>query len=242
MAVLALKPLSGATLPILSDSGERYGVLVACSRHRWADSAAFEALKRLARVLAARHGALKPGRVVIPEFRQELYWERLRDHAVGIDVYRSSDCRIPWRYRALSDTKGLLTLGLSDDGVLHGLLAGRGKIDSADMMRQMISFDHGVPSFAAAIDFTSESISYAAQGFTPPISLAASGPVGALHDAGGVTAGTATLPSPMEAAIFDTELWRWLDGRNKIERLRPLLEKETPSGLASIVRLGSSQP
>src|SRR5262249_16858739 len=40
MALMALKPLSGATLPIAFENGEHFGVLIACSRHRWADSAA----------------------------------------------------------------------------------------------------------------------------------------------------------------------------------------------------------
>lgn len=242
MALMALRPLSGATLPITYDNGERCGVLVACARHRWADSAAFEALKRLVRVVAARHRALGPSRLVIPEFTQERFWERLRDHGCEIDVYRSSDCGIPWRYRALTDTSAMLTLGVGDDAAFRLGRQERAKIANVEAMHVVASLENRVPSFAATIDFSTQSMTYAGHGFTPPISLAARGPIGSVQNVHGITTGTIALPHEGEAAVFDSTLWRWLSQQNETQQLRPLLDQEMPSGLASIVTLGSSRP
>jgi hypothetical protein len=239
MALMSLKPLSGASVPIVAHGGERCGVLVACALHRSSDSATFESLERLARIIAERYEALGPARVVIPEFRQEPYWERLRDRPFGIDVYRSTDCRIPWHYRPVTETSRLLTFGVKVSEKLAPWLAGRRGPELSDAVHELVTARSNAPSFAAAIDLSSESMTYAACGFTPPISFVARGPMGSFRTtADDVTMGTATLRSPGEAAIFDSQLWRWVSARNDAAQIRTLLEKETPSGLASLVTLG----
>jgi hypothetical protein len=242
MALLALKPLSAATLPIVFDNGERCGVLVACSRHHWADSAAFEALKRLARVIAARVRAIAPGHHRIPEFTHDRRWERLRDRAFAIDVYRSADCSIPWRYRPLSDTSAILTIGVNDEAERRIAQSELPKDWDGETTQLAASLNDGVPSFAAAIDFTGQSMAYATRGFTPPTPLRVSGPTGALRNAHGITTGRAALRSDTEAAIFDAALWSWLRLRNSGRQLRPLIDEAMPPGFASIVTLGSSRP
>ncbi|MBV8067994.1 MAG: GAF domain-containing protein [Candidatus Eremiobacteraeota bacterium] len=239
MAFEALKPLSGASFPIVVADGERRGVLVTCSRRRWADSTAFEALDRLARMAAGRLAELQPSRRTIPEFRQERLWERLRDRALGVDIYRSADCVTPWRYRALTATSGLLTLGLADDTGLHLQLAGSSATGEGVVARTLVRAAGHRPSFAATIDFSMQAMSYASIGFSPPVTLSRSGPTGSISSSGNVTAGVATLASAEGAVVCDAGLWRWLSGRGAGYNLRALLDEETPVGLASIVTLGS---
>jgi hypothetical protein len=53
-----------------------------------------------------------------------------------------------------------------------------------------------------------------------------------------MTSGTASLASNSATLVCDEGLWHWLNGRAVGDDVRTLFEKETPSGIASIVTLG----
>jgi hypothetical protein len=238
-ALRYLSPVSGASIPIVLQSGARYGVLVCCSLRGWADSATFEAVDRLARAVAARAAELAPQRVDIPEFAQERNWERLRDRVFKLDVYRSSGCTIPWRYRALDNGTALFTLGLADDTLLFARLREEAMAaERAVALRAAIAtLDR--PAFAAAIDFSEQLIDYVAQGFSPPMLLDQRRPGTSIATTGSITSGTATLTCSSGAVVCDAVLWGWLNESRATEGLRSRLDRENPSGLASIVMLGS---
>lgn len=238
MRFMALRPLSGASIPIVSRDGLHQGVLVACSRHRWASSASFAELDRLARIVAARFADLQPNRLTIPEFRQARLWERLRDRGLGLDVYRSASCTMPWRYRAMSNTSGLFTLGLRDDSALYDRLSALDSTSDSAVAQSLVAVAPERVSFAAAIDFAQQSMNYASVGFPPPVALNRRGPAGSVRSAGGVTAGVASLTSADGTVVCDSDLWRWLNRQRGSNPLRTLLDEEAPPGLASIVTLG----
>jgi hypothetical protein len=239
IAMMSLHPLSGAAVPIVSTAGVRLGVLVTCSREGWADSDRFESVDRLCRVVAARCDELQPD-AHIPEFRQEPFWNRLRDRSFGLDVYRSRGCLIPWRYRVLDEKSALLTLGLSDDGVLYRRLTSGILLSKPEVIRSISEVAMDGPSFAAAIDFSTKSMSYVTQGFSPPIPLDQHRPTTSIGTSGAMTSGCAMLAASGGALVCDNDLWRWLSQHRGIEKVRLLLDRETPKGLATIVTLGST--
>jgi len=236
LALTGVTRFSGASVPLVSTDGSRCGVLVASSGSRCADSHDFERLAVLATVLGQRHGGIT--RDGIPEFRRERAWEHLRDGAVGIDVYRSADCFTPWRYRALSMDVGLLTIGLKDDSDLHGHFDPESVTSESALAARLAAIPGHTPSFAAAIELSSQSMRYAAYGFPPPLSLDARGPAATIHSWRGVTSGVATLASGSGTAIVDSDIWRWLVNYDKTGPLSEAIAAESPLGLASIVRLG----
>jgi hypothetical protein len=234
-ALIELEPLSGASIP-LALGGSRRGVLVACSQRRWADSRMFDALNRLADAIARRFATLQPHRGFIPEFRQERMWERLRDRAFGVDIYRSSDCVTPWRYRMLDDSNGLLTLGLEDDTPLVACARDAGRWSDNALAEALEAFS--TPCFAAKIDFSLPAMNYATLGFSPPVVLSSKSPTGSIGMSGRMMLGMARLSPPSRALICDSSLWRWYSGLEKRrETLPELLDRESPPGLASIVTM-----
>jgi hypothetical protein len=240
MAMMSLQPLSGAALPVISAAGVRLGVLVACSREGWADSDMFESVDRLCRVVAVRCDELQPRHANIPEFRQEPFWNSLRDRSFGLDVYRSRGCLIPWRYHVLDERSALLTLGLSDDGVLYRRLTSGVALSEPEVIASMTAVAMDGPSFAAAIDFSKESMSYVTRGFSPPIPLDQHRPTTSIGTSGAMISGCTMLAASGGALVCDNDLWRWLSQHRGIEKIRLLLDRETPKGLASIVTLGST--
>jgi hypothetical protein len=237
IALLGLQPLSGASIPIVSPDGLRRGVLIACSTERPADSSMFERLNGLTRVVGVRFAELQPNWRTVPEFRQDRFWERLRDRALGLDVYRSAGCDIPWRYRMLGEASGLLTLGFQDDGELCERLIGARC--ASELGRNLADQLPRGPCFASTIDFSLQSMNYAARYFSPPVILSPMGPTATIGSWGAMVAGTAKLPAGASAFICDRGLSSWLQHKNPtIASLPALLDSENPAGLASIVTLG----
>jgi hypothetical protein len=235
-AISSLEPISGAIVPILL-GGRHRGVLVACSLKGGADSASFEALERLAAILALRFDDLERNHGFVPEFRQESSWERLRDRAFSLDVYRSSDCPTPWRYRMVDETNGLLTMGLQDDEPLHSALTAAKSIRESALIETLAAHAPRASRFAAVIDFSTQAMHYATCGFSPPVVVNSSGPSGAVGTSGEIAAGVALLGPASRALIFDEALWQWCHGRDD-EGLVERLDAERPAGMASIITLG----
>ncbi len=237
-AFLAMAPSSAAAVALVDASGLHRGVLIACSIGRQAAATAFEAIDGLGQTIVERFGELLQGYRSLPEIRKERWWERLRDRAFGLDVYRSSDCAIPWRYRLVTETRGLLTLNLKESSGFNQAL-----IESVarELSPAEAARDHanGEAFFAASFDFHSKEMEYATQGFSAPIFLNQSGPAGTIATSRGVTSGVAVLKSPRQAVVCDGALWGWLGDRfSYLTRLHETLDLERPQGLASIITLG----
>jgi hypothetical protein len=147
---------------------------------------------------------------------------------------------IPWRYRVLDEKSALLTLGLSDDGVLYRRLTSGILLSKPEVIRSISEVAMDGPSFAAAIDFSTKSMSYVTQGFSPPIPLDQHRPTTSIGTSGAMTSGCAMLAASGGALVCDNDLWRWLSQHRGIEKVRLLLDRETPKGLATIVTLGST--
>jgi hypothetical protein len=235
IVILATRPVSGASIPLISSTGRHRGVLIAFSTEGAADSNRFQALERLGRILTQRFERLEPAGESIPEFRSERLWQRLRDRMLGLDVYRSADCAIPWHYRIIDETRGLLTFGLEDDSKLaRGLTAAGG----ATLARTLKNCVTEKACFAAAIDFSSQALCYASRGFSPPI-VDRRGAVTSIGGSVTLTTGVTLLKSAASATICDGTLWEWLKRRGYgLEMLPTEIDNERPRGLASIVTLG----
>src|SRR6202012_3918407 len=117
-----LQPTCAAAVGLTTEDGRQWGTLVACSQDRRTDMLDFESLERFADIIAARFRRLQPNRLMPPEFRKDNLWNRLRDRMLQLDVYRSSGCLIPWRYRIFDDAWGLLTFGIHEDDAFVGQL------------------------------------------------------------------------------------------------------------------------
>jgi hypothetical protein len=238
-ALANLEPQMAASLALVSKAQRHCGAIVATSNQHHSDSLAFEALDRFANAVAARFEQLQPDNYALPELRKDRRWERLRDRMLHLDIYRSSDCTIPWKYRIFDDAWGLLTLGIDDD---------------SDMIRQLHlpKRRSGVPAapdlgerrsdaacFAATIDFSKQTMHYSSSGFPPPLSFERSGLRASSRVIGTQTTGVAALQANAGVVICDGALWNWLQRRDApYERLASVLDREQPIGLASVVTLG----
>jgi len=235
-ALLAMQPASCAAITLISDDGRHRGVLIACSTEGQAKSRSFEALESLAEIVVQRALELQYTLQPIPEFRTGKCWESLKDHRLTIEVYRSKGCAVPWRYRQFTEAHGLLTLNIDkDEPLLRKADKPLGRSSLAEISRNRAESS---PFFAASIDFASQSMNFATQGFSAPIFLNRPGPTAALVAAGRVTTGTATLHSGSDMVVCDSALWGWLSDRHgAMENLHSALDREMPQGLASIITL-----
>jgi hypothetical protein len=234
-ALLAMRPASAATLALVSNDGQHHGVLVAFSAERQVAESAFEALDGLAQLVVRRFDELRCV-APIPELQKESFWERVRDGAFALDVYRSADCAIPWRYRILAQTRGLWTLNIDERSAAARELERLGSGSPAERLRGYVADS---PFFAATIDFASQTMEYATEGFSVPSILNRPGPTATVSESAGRAIGTVVLKSPAKALVCDAELWSWLRGRvGRGASLRAVLERERPTGLASVITLG----
>ncbi|HEY1680199.1 MAG TPA: hypothetical protein VGF98_00965 [Candidatus Tumulicola sp.] len=238
-ALANLEPKMAASLALVSKAQRHCGAIVATSNQRRSDSLGFEALDRFANAVAARFEQLQPDKYALPELRKERLWERLRDRMLHLDIYRSSDCTIPWKYRIFDDAWGLLTLGIDDDSdmirQLH-LPKRRSGVPAAPDLRERGS---DAACFAATIDFSTQTMHYSSSGFPPPLSFERSGLRASSRIIGTQTTGVAALQPDAGVVICDGALWNWLQRRDApYERLATVLDREQPIGLASVVTLG----
>ncbi len=236
-AFLSLRPASAASIALVSQDGYHRGVLVACSVDRPAETQAFEVLANLADVVVDRFEELRAGVTPIPELQKERFWERLRDRMIDLDVYRSADCAIPWRYRQVTETRGLLTLNLEEDGdAVSSLMESSFHLPLADAFRGR---DVSAPFFVATIDAASQAMDYATVGFSAPMLFDRPGPAATIGRTRGITTGTARLDSSANTVVCDGALWTWLSQRlGSADSLPALLDREKPAGFASIITLG----
>ena len=236
-AFRALRPGSAASIALVSQDGFHRGVLVACSFERCVDAQAFPALDDLAHVVVDRFDELRSGAAPIPELQKERLWERLRGSTIDLDVYRSPDCAIPWHYRQVTETRGLLTLNVEeDDGVVRHILDSSSRRPLAEALQ---SARRAAPFFAATIDIDSQTMDYATHGFSAPVLLDRSGPAATIARSHGITTGVARLDPSANAVVCDGTLWTWLSARlGSADNLPALLDRERPAGLASIITLG----
>jgi hypothetical protein len=234
-----LEPVSGATLPIkLTD--DRLGALVAVSQGVSAEPNAFEALCRLGNDVARRFYDMNSRAAMIPEFKREGLWERLSDRSLEVAVYRSRDCALPWRYHSVSETCGVLTLGVTDTTQLHRSLAEPFVLDPRELAQELAACVSGPNRFAAVVDTATASMIYAARDFSPPMLLGLRGPTGTIGRSEDVSTGVASLSPAAELLICDRRLWRWFgDHHAALHEVSALLNERTPPGLASMVRMGS---
>lgn len=233
----AMRPLSASTIVLVSETGRHLGVLVACSTERRAGPESFEALDGLAALIVGRFGRLVQSDGHIPQLERERFWERLHDGRLRLDVYRSSDCSIPWRYRFVSETRGLLTLNLDENAALTLRLLD-GPLDGPSLAKIVAERRAPAPFFVAGIDFSAHTIDFAARGFSPPILLNHPGPAMLIEAAGGIATGSAELHSAANAVVCDGAMWAWLRGRPEAARcLDSALDREAPAGMASIITL-----
>ena len=232
-----MRPLSASTIVLVSETGRHLGVLVACSMERRAGPESFEALEGLAALIVGRFGRLVHRDGHIPQLQRERLWERLHDGSLRLDVYRSSDCSIPWRYRFVSETRGLLTLNLDENSALtHRLLDG--PLDGPSIAKIVAERRAPAPFFVAGIDFSAHTIDFATQGFSPPILLNHPGPAMLIAATGGIATGSAELHSAANAVVCDGAMWNWLRNRPEAARcLDSALDREAPAGMASIITL-----
>jgi hypothetical protein len=238
-ALANLEPKMAASMALVSKSQRHCGAIVATTNQRRSDSLTFEALDRFANAVAARFEQLQPDNYALPELRKERLWERLRDRMLHLDIYRSSGCTIPWKYRIFDDAWGLLTLGIEDDSdmirQLH-LPGRRSGVPGAPDLRDRIG---DAPCFAATIDFSTQSMLYSSRGFPPPLPFERSGLRASSRIIGTQTTGVAALQASAGVVICDGTLWNWLQRRDApYERLATVLDREQPIGLASVVTLG----
>ena len=235
-ALSSLRPLSAACLALVSHDGFHRGVLAGCAFDRRADTQAFDALDDLARVVVDRFDRLRDGVGSIPELRRERFWDRLRDRAIELHVYRSADCAIPWRYREITQTRGLLTFNVDEKE------ASIARLSDPSFRRPLVEAfcDRSAsrPFFAATIDAGTHAMDYATLGFSAPILLGRAAPAATIEQAGGMTTGVARLDSSSNAIVCDGRLWTWLSARlASVDDLSRLLDRERPGGLASIISL-----
>ncbi|MEO7201051.1 MAG: hypothetical protein ABI431_00355, partial [Candidatus Tumulicola sp.] len=238
-ALANLEPAMAASLALVSKAQRHCGAIVATSKQRRSDSLAFEALDRFANAVAARFEQLQPYNYALPELRKDRLWERLRDRMLHLDIYRSSNCKIPWKYRIFDDAWGLLTLGIDDDSELIRQIhmpKRRAGVPRAPNLREQHSDS---PCFAATIDFSTQTMQYSSSGFPPPLSFERSGLRAGSRIIGTETTGVAALQPNVGVVICDGALWNWLQLRDApYERLATVLDREQPIGLASVVTLG----
>jgi hypothetical protein len=236
-ALLNMHPTSAATIALVSEDRRHCGVIVACSLERRIDSHIFETLDRFGRVAGTRFGRLQPSRQHFVELRKERAWERLHDHMLHVDVYRSSGCTVPWRYRTFEDAWGLLTLGLEDDTELIQRLQQSARGSAVPAVPHVEDLVRDAPCFAATIDFCSQTMHYSSRGFSPPLFFEGIGPRATSRSSRSTVTGVATLDGN-EAVICDGALLSWLRERTgRIERLAHVLESEQPAGFASVITL-----
>jgi len=238
-ALANLEPKTAVSLALVSKAQRHCGAIVATSNQRRSDSLGFEALDRFANAVAARFEQLQPDNYALPELRKERLWERLRDRMLHLDIYRSSNCMIPWKYRIFDDAWGLLTLGVDDDSdmirQLHLPKRRTGVPGAPDLRAQ----PNDAPCFAATIDFSAQTMQYSSRGFPPPLSFERSGLRASNRIVGTETTGVAALQANTGVVICDGTLWNWLQRRDgPYERLATVLDREQPIGLASVVTLG----
>ena len=236
-AFLSLRPVSAASVALVSQDGYHRGVLVACSFDRAADTQAFEVLANLADVVVDRFEELRAGVKPIPELQKERFWERLRDRMIDLDVYHSADCAIPWRYRQVTETRGLLTLNVEEDGdAVSSLMESSFRMPLADAFGGR---DASAPFFVATIDSASQAMDYATLGFSAPMLFDRRGPVATIARTRGVTTGMARLDPSANTVVCDEALFAWLSQRlGSADSLPVLLDREKPAGFASIITLG----
>lgn len=235
-ALLAMRPASSAAITLISDDGRHRGVLVACASQGKVKARSFDALECLSEIVAQRAFELQHTFQQIPEFRAGNCWESVRERRLTIEVYRSKGCVVPWRYRQFTDVHGLLTLNIDeDDPILQRTDKPLGRSSLAEISRTRGT---NTPFFAASIDFASQSMDFASDGFSAPIFLNRSGPTSAIVAAGNVTMGTSALRSASDLVVCDDALWGWLSDRPRaMENLHAALDREMPRGLASIITL-----
>jgi hypothetical protein len=239
-AIVQLRPVSGASLPIVSWN-HRLGVLVALSQGRVADSSAFAALEYFTRVLARSYHDIELQRSLVPEFTREGLWERWRAGGLTVAIYRSWDCVTPCRYRCVSAQRGMLTLGIAEsDPNVDRFLRGAAELEARELPRALSACIAGPNRFAAVVDAASESMAYASRDFLPPLLAGAHGPSGAIGRSREITTGVTSLSPSAQTVVCDRRLWQWFGDRRPLtEDLQRLLERRTPPGLASVVTLRS---
>ncbi len=234
-----LEPISGATFPI-KWAKDRLGALVAVSQRVPAGPSEFEALCRLASDVARRFDEINSRAAVIPEFRRDGLWERWSDRTLEVAIYRSRDCVLPWRYRWVGETCGVLTLGVADTVQFYGRLGDPAVLEPRELVQELAACVAGPNRFAAVVDTATASMTYAAQDFSPPMLLGSRGPTGAIGRSEQVTTGIASLGAATDTLICDRQLWQWF-GRHPaaLDQIPTLLNEQTPPGLGSMVRMGS---
>jgi hypothetical protein len=236
-ALLNMRPTSAATIALVSEDRRHCGVIVACSLERRIDSHIFETLDRFGRVAGTRFGRLQPSLQRFVELRKDRAWERLHDHMLHVDVYRSSGCTVPWRYRTFEDAWGLLTLGLEDDTELIERLQQSARGSAVPAVPHVEDLVRDAPCFAATIDFCSQTMHYSSRGFSPPLFFEGIGPRATSRRSRSTVTGVAALDCN-EAVICDGALWSWLRERTgRFERLAHVLDSEQPAGFASVITL-----
>jgi hypothetical protein len=238
-ALERLEPISGATFPI-KWADDRLGALVAVSQGTSAEPSEFEALCQLASDVASRFHKMNSRAAAIPEFRRDGLWERWSDRTLELAIYRSRDCALPWRYRWVSETSGVLTLGIADTVQLYSRLGDPAVLEPRELVQELAACVAGPNRFAAVVDAATASMVYAARDFSPPMLLDSRGPTGAMGRAEHVTTGIASLGAAADTLICDRQLWQWF-GRYPaaLDQIPALLNERTPPGLGSMVRMGS---
>jgi hypothetical protein len=241
-SLLDLGPVSGATLPIAWGE-RRLGALVALSQTHPADSSAFDALDRFAGVVARRFHELTRRGGAIPEYAHDGLWERWRNGALEVAVYRSPDCVTPCGYSAVSESRGVLTLGIAaDDAGARRFLRDAAALAADELPEALLDCITGPDRLAAVVDAASESMSYAARDFPPPLLMGVRGPSGAIGSSHQVTTGVSALSYLDETVVCDPRMWRWFgDERATIRNFTALVGERAPQGLASVVKLSLPQ-
>jgi hypothetical protein len=238
-ALMELKPVSAAAVPVTSGHS-RLGVLLAVSRGRATQPPAFEAIEELSAAIGHRFAHLTSSQAIIPAFNREGLWERWVDRTLEVAVYRSRDCVLPWRYRPITERRGLLTIGVDDAERRSDLWDSLSEMEAVDLSEHLIRLIAGPDRFVGVVDAERETMTYAARDFSPPLLVGKRGPSGTIVTTERVTTGTATLTPSSSAVICDRRLWGWFGGaHDALADLPGLLDARRPSGLATLVKLGS---
>ncbi|MBV9264511.1 MAG: hypothetical protein JO324_09320 [Candidatus Eremiobacteraeota bacterium] len=239
-ALSELSPISAAAIPLISGR-RRLGLLLATSRFESAPAKAFEALERLARSLTKRFGELTSRASALPQFTRDAYWQRWSHDRLDVAVYRSAECAIPWHYRPIGASRGILVVGMPENHELQRRLTEGPGLERRELSGALAASLERAESFASLLDGDRRTMLYATHKFPPPLVVGEPGPHLVMAASRDVTTGSAALEESRGIVICNDALRPCLDASSTIEQLRELLEEQRPSGFASLLTL-SSQP
>ena len=239
-ALLELSPISAAAIPLISGR-QRLGLVLATSRFESAPAEAFEALERLARSLTKRFAELTSRASALPQFTRDAYWQRWSHDRLDVAVYRSAECEIPWHYRPIGASRGILVVGMPENRQLQRRLTEEPALERRELSGALAASLERAEGFASLLDGDRRTMLYATRKFPPPLVVGEPGPHLVMSASRDVTMGSAALEESRGIVICNDALRPWLDASPPIEQLREFLERERPSGFASLLTL-SSQP